>query len=169
MTEQTPAPERTTPSCGPCGEVFAHAAFGGRALFLAETLRDAALSAGWQQDGGTWTCTVCQAKANAPEPEPAVEAHEPPPDTDPYAQYQEVWEQIDAGADAFWLAVNPSNRAAEDRTSARIGDGYWNIAAVLAAVYYAGSAEKEQAICEGLWGMSAKYRHADPFAREVAA
>ena len=63
-------------SCGGCGEVFACAAFGGAGLFLAETLRAAALAAGWQQDGDAWTCTVCLAKADAePEPEPGNPPH----------------------------------------------------------------------------------------------
>lgn len=118
--------ERTTPSCGPCGEVFAHAAFGGAGLFLAETLRDAALAAGWQQDGEAWTCTVCQAKAAAPVPEPAqaqpTGAHEPPPDTDPIEQSVTILAAYEERVNAFWTDVNRSNNAAHLRIRTRLGD-----------------------------------------------
>ena len=116
-------PEHTAPSCGTCGEQFASAAFGGSALFLAETLHAAALSAGWQQDGDAWTCTVCQAKADAePAPDPVPAVHEPAPDTDPIGQSVAILADYDDRIDAFWADVNRSNNEADLRIRMRLTD-----------------------------------------------
>ena len=116
-------------SCGGCGEVFAAAAFGGRGLFLADTLHAAALSAGWQQDDTTWTCTVCLAKADAepqPEPEPVAPVSEPAPapDGDHYDQSIALLAAFEARVDGFWADVNRSNDHAAAKVRTRLDDGY---------------------------------------------
>lgn len=119
-------------SCGGCGEVFAHAAFGGSALFLAETLHAAALVAGWHGDDGAWTCTVCLAKADAePQPEAAapVSGPAPVPDTDPIGQSVAILADYDDRIDAFWADVNRSNNEADLRIRMRLADAQPEVAA----------------------------------------
>jgi len=116
-------------ACGECSETFAQAGFGGRGLFLAETLHAAAVSAGWAEDPeGAWTCTVCQAKADAPpapEPEPAAAAEpEPGPDGDHYDQSIAILDGFDASVDEFWADVNRSNDKAQLKIHTRLDDGY---------------------------------------------
>ena len=111
-------------TCGGCREVFACAAFGGAGLFLAETLRAAALTAGWQQDGDAWTCTVCLAKADTePEPEPEPAAPEPEPATDdPIAVSAAIIADYDERVYGFWEDMDRSNHAAELRVRMRLAD-----------------------------------------------
>lgn len=123
------APDRKAPSCGTCGEGFAHdpaAPF--TSPVLAAAVDAGILGAGWKQDGGTWTCTVCQAKANAPAPEPEPEAREsepePAPDGDHYDQSLAILAAFDAGVRVFWTDVNQSNNKAQDKIHARLDDGY---------------------------------------------
>ena len=116
-------------TCGGCREVFACAAFGGAGLFLAETLRAAALAAGWQQDGDAWTCTVCLAKADTepqPEPEPVAPVSEPAPapDGDHYDQSIALLAAFEARVDGFWADVNRSNDHAAAKVRTRLDDGY---------------------------------------------
>lgn len=126
------APRPPAIACGPCGETFAQAAFGGRGLFLAETLHAAAVTAGWTVEAGdpagTWMCTVCQAKAAAPpapEAEPAAAAEaEPGPDGDHYDQSIAILDGFDASVDEFWADVNRSNDKAQLKIHTRLDDGY---------------------------------------------
>ena len=118
-------PVHHAPSCGSCGETFA----GDRAAFYVTPLlagaEDAAvMSAGWREDDGTWTCTVCQSKANAPAPEPApaLMAREPAPDTDPYDQYHETSDELDARLTDWWDGNNQRNTAAHRKINARLYD-----------------------------------------------
>ena len=93
-------------------------------LFLAETLRAAALAAGWQQDGDAWTCTVCLAKADTepePEPEPAAPEPEPAPD-DPIAVSAAIIADYDERVYGFWEDMDRSNHAAELRVRMRLAD-----------------------------------------------
>ncbi len=113
------------PSCGSCGEKFAgDPAALGTTPVLAAAVGAAILAAGWQQDGGTWTCTVCIARANAPtvEPEAAPEVHEPAPDTDPYDQYHETSDELDARLSDWWDGNNQSNIAARRKITTRLHD-----------------------------------------------
>ena len=129
--QQAAVPVHHGPSCGGCGETFA----GDRAAFYVTPLlagaEDAAImSAGWREDDGTWTCTVCQAKANtpAPEPAPAPEAREPVPDTDPYDQYHATSDELDARLTDWWDGNNQSNTTAHRKINARLRDTQVRIA-----------------------------------------
>ncbi len=113
------------PSCGSCGEKFAgDPAALGTTPVLAAAVGAAILAAGWQQDGGTWTCTVCIAKANAPapEPEPVPVVHEPAPDTDPYDQSIAILAEFDARIPGIWDDLNASNNAASYKIHMRLRD-----------------------------------------------
>ncbi len=116
-------PDRKAVTCGGCGEQFARAAFGGRALFLAETLRAGALAAGWEQDGDAWTCTVCLARVNAePEPGPAATPEPGPAADDPIAVSAAILAAYDERIDVFWTDVNRSNSEADLRVRMRLAD-----------------------------------------------
>jgi len=116
-------PVNRAPECGPCGETFARAGFGGSALFLAETLHDAALSAGWQRDAAAWTCSVCLARTPGPEPAPPVAGPAPVPGSDPLDQSLAVLADFDARVDGFWADVNHSNSKASLKVHVRLDDG----------------------------------------------
>ena len=125
----------STPSCARCAEKYAgDPAALGTTPVLDAALDAGALAAGWQQDGGAWTCTVCLAKA---EPQPAAPAappqdeHEAPPDTDPYDQYVSMSAELDAGLRGWWAATNESHSAAHFKSRARTGDVTHNIAGLL--------------------------------------
>jgi hypothetical protein len=130
-------PVNRVPSCGGCGEVFARAGFGGRALFLVDALRAAAVTAGWTAEAGepegTWTCTVCLARAGAgPEPEPAAPESEPEPapDSDPLDQSLAILAAFDGRVPGFWADTNQSNNAVGHKTWLRTSDGTHNLAAI---------------------------------------
>ncbi len=113
------------PSCGGCGHSFAgDPAALGTTPILAAAVDAGLLVAGWQQDGGTWTCTVCLAKASAPapEPEPTPVEHEPAPDTDPYDQYHATSDELDARLTDWWDGNNQSNTTAHRKINARLHD-----------------------------------------------
>lgn len=116
----------SAPRCGDCGETFACAAFGGRALFLVETLRAGARSAGWAQINGKWKCSVCLAGITGPlygpEREPASSL--PAPDTDPYDQSLAILAEADARKPGFWAEANRSNNATVDKNKLRFRDGF---------------------------------------------
>jgi hypothetical protein len=125
----------TTPSaprCGDCGETFASAAFGGSALFLVETLRAGARTAGWAQIAGKWKCSVCLAGITGPlygpEREPASSL--PVPDTDPLDQSLAILAEFDAKVPGFWSEVNQSNSTAVDKTKLRVRDAHHGFAAI---------------------------------------
>ena len=111
------------PSCGSCGNSFAgDPAAVGTTPILAAAVDAGLLVAGWQQDGGTWTCTVCLAKASAPAPEPTPVEHEPAPDTDPYDQYHATSDELDARLTDWWDGNNQSNTTAHRKINARLHD-----------------------------------------------
>ena len=124
ITAGDPAPRPPAIHCPDCGETFAEAGLGGRALFLAETLHAAALAAGWAENGGKWTCSVCLAGITGPlygperEPAPALSA----PDTDPYRQYADMSAEIVAGIAGFWEHENAEHNAASARIRMRLHD-----------------------------------------------
>lgn len=114
----------SAPRCGDCGETFACAAFGGRALFLVETLRAGARSAGWAQISGKWKCSVCLAGITGPlygpEREPASSL--PVPDSDPYRQYADMSAELDQDLAGFWANENQEHNAAHFRIRTRLHD-----------------------------------------------
>lgn len=122
----------TPPRCGDCGETFACAAFGGLALFLVETLRAGARSAGWAQISGKWKCSVCLAGITGPlygpEREPASSL--PVPDSDPLDQSLAILAEFDAKVPGFWSEVNQSNSTAVDKTKLRVRDAHHGFAAI---------------------------------------
>jgi len=128
------APRPPAIACGPCGETFAQAGFGGRGLFLAETLHAAAVSRGWIEDPeGAWTCDACLAKADAPpapEPEPAAAEAEPAPVADPYDQSIAILAELDAKVPGIWDELNRSNNATAYKNSLRFGDGHYGFEAL---------------------------------------
>jgi hypothetical protein len=139
--------------CSPCGALFA-AGTEAVSRVMAESMRPAALGAGWMHAGEQWTCNVCVAKAASPAvAEPAPEPGKPAPDTDPYQQYMDVWAELDASHHAFWAWANPRNDIAGAKTYARIGDGFANVAAILGS-----SPEEEEVILAAMRDMARKYR-----------
>lgn len=127
-----PAPVRAPAiHCPGCGETFAEAGLGGKALFLADALRSAALTAGWMHADGKWTCSVCIAGPSAPiGPEPAPVSSLPEADGDPYDQSITILAEYDAKVPGLWSEVNQRNSAACHKTKLRVRDARHGLTAI---------------------------------------
>jgi ribosomal protein L37AE/L43A len=132
--DPVPVAETRAPAirCGGCGETFAQGGFGGKALFLAETLHAAALAAGWAESTGKWTCSVCLAGITGPlygperEPAPSL----PVPESDPLDQSIAILDEFNARVPGMWAEVDRSNGVTAHKNMLRFGDGYHGLAAL---------------------------------------